>query len=66
MPAGEEITRKEPSPKYAPKEESFSHFYKFDDVKCYVANSGIARDISRIPVIHVKDIWPDDIWPYEG
>lgn len=33
--------------------------------RCY--NTGIIpRQIEKIPIIHVKDIWPEDIWPYEG
>lgn len=52
--------------KYLPKPEVFSYFYKADDTKCWVANLGIARDISKIPVIHVEDIWPNEVWPYEG
>ena len=31
-----------------PAPEKFSYFYKFDDVKCSVANSGKKRPVSAI------------------
>ena len=51
--------------RHPPREESFSFFYKFDDVKCYASNPGIIREVARIPAAHMRNLWPDDLWPYE-
>lgn len=51
--------------KYSPKEESFSYFYKFDDVKSYASNVGVPHEVSRIVIVPGRKIWPNELWPYE-
>ena len=51
--------------RYSPKEESFSYFYKFDDVKSYASNMGVPREVSRIVIVPGQKIWPNELWPYE-
>ena len=40
-----------------PKREEFSFFYKFDDIKCYVANNGVAHTAAEMPVVHTWELF---------
>ena len=43
----------------SPKAEEFSYFYKFDDVKCYVANTGVEHRVSQMPIVHMWELCDD-------
>ena len=40
----------------SPKAERFSFFFKSDDIKSFVANTGVSHPVSKIPVVHVREL----------
>ena len=40
----------------SPKAERFSFFFKSDDIKSFVANTGGSHKVSKIPVVHVREL----------
>ena len=40
----------------SPKAERFSFFFKSDDIKSFVANTGVSHKVSKIPVVHVREL----------
>lgn len=40
-----------------PQKEKFSYYYKFDEIKCYLANDGRSHKVSEIKPVHATDLF---------